>query len=69
MLSIPERKGPFGLLEPHGVAAATRAGIPIHVWTIDDPATAQRLWDAGATGIITNVPDKILAQRSRSHPA
>ncbi len=69
VLSIPERKGPLELLARHAVAAARQAGIPIHVWTIDEPATARRLWQAGATGIITNVPDRIIAVRSETNTA
>ena len=36
------------LLHPHG--------IPVHVWTIDDPAAARALWKAGVNGIVTNDP-------------
>jgi len=71
MLSIPERKGPFALVTRRSMAAAERAGIPVLVWTIDEPMVARRLWDAGATGIISNVPDQIMEQRpgAESPPA
>jgi glycerophosphoryl diester phosphodiesterase len=36
------------LLRPHGRA--------VHVWTIDAPATAARLWAAGVSGVISNDP-------------
>ncbi len=33
-----------------------RAGLVLYVWTVDDPARAKRMIDAGADGIITNRP-------------
>jgi glycerophosphoryl diester phosphodiesterase len=45
------------------LAAATRLNIPVHVWTIDDPAAAACLWRAGVTGIITNDPRRLVAVR------
>jgi glycerophosphoryl diester phosphodiesterase len=38
------------------IARAHDAGAAVYVWTVDDPALAQRLVDAGADGIITNDP-------------
>jgi glycerophosphoryl diester phosphodiesterase len=59
LLSVP--------LRWHGLPVATRAfvraaralGAPVHVWTVDDAATARRLWARGVAGIVTNVPDVI----------
>jgi glycerophosphoryl diester phosphodiesterase len=42
------------------------SGTTIHVWTINDAATACRLWDAGVQGIISDDPATILAARSRA---
>lgn len=36
------------------------AGVPVHVWTVDDPAEARALWAAGVSGILTNDPVAIL---------
>ena len=33
-----------------------RAGIPVLVWTVNDPAEAGGLLDAGAAGVITDFP-------------
>jgi glycerophosphoryl diester phosphodiesterase len=41
---------PAVIVGAHGVGAA------VYVWTVDDPALAQRLVAAGADGIITNDP-------------
>lgn len=46
------------------IARALRQGRPVHVWTVDDPALARRLWRAGVRGILTNRPDLMLAQRA-----
>jgi glycerophosphoryl diester phosphodiesterase len=63
LLSVPERYR--GLVVPtrRFVAAAGRMQCPVHVWTVNHPATAQRLWARGVAGIVTNVPDRIRAAR------
>lgn len=43
-------------------------GCPVHVWTVDDPARANVLWQRGVSGIITNRPDLILAARDGLRP-
>ncbi len=45
------------------VDAAHRRGATVHVWTVDDPFLARRLWDNGANGMVTNRPDVILKAR------
>lgn len=39
---------------------ARARGMDCNVWTVNDPATAQRLVAEGATGIITDLPREIL---------
>lgn len=41
-----------------------RAGVNVHVWTVDDPAQARRLWALGVRGIISNDPARILEARA-----
>jgi glycerophosphoryl diester phosphodiesterase len=52
------------------VAALARAlrgsGTAIHVWTINDPTCALRLWDVGVHGIISDDPGSMLAARKRA---
>lgn len=56
-LCIPPRY--FGIPIPVAFLArrARRCGTATHVWTINDPLHARRLWRAGVAGIVTDVPD------------
>jgi len=49
------------------IAALARAlresGTVIHVWTVNDPAYALRLWREGVEGILSDDPRSILAAR------
>jgi len=36
--------------------AALQANLPTHVWTVNDPRTARRLWLGGVAGIVTDDP-------------
>lgn len=45
---------------------ARAAGVPTHVWTVDDPARARRYWDGGVSSIITNDPAVMLAAAGRA---
>ncbi len=50
----------------HALARATEpAGVPLHVWTINDPAVALRLWRAGVRGILSDDPAAILRAREQ----
>ena len=43
--------------------AARKRGIPTHVWTVNDPRVARRLWLSGITGIVTDDPAAMLRAR------
>lgn len=39
-------------------------GVPVHIWTVDDPAEARALWARGVRGIITNDPATMVRARA-----
>ncbi|MDE3204163.1 MAG: glycerophosphodiester phosphodiesterase [Acidobacteriota bacterium] len=53
---IPIRQGRIPLVDGRLIDAAHRLGIAVHVWTIDDRATMERLLDLGVDGIMTDRP-------------
>lgn len=62
-LSIPPTY--HGLPLPVGYLARTMrsAGKPVHIWTVNDPGEARRMWRLGVSGIITDDVPAILAVR------
>ena len=56
---IPLRVGPLRLDTPALVAEVHALGLLLHYWTVDDAATAARLLDLGADGIMTNEPARL----------
>jgi glycerophosphoryl diester phosphodiesterase len=46
------------------VANAHALGASVHVWTVDDPELARRLWARGVNGIVTNDPAGVVAPRT-----
>lgn len=55
-LQVPLRHGPVPIVTARFVRAAHRAGLPVHVWTVDDEATMHALLDLGVDGIMTDRP-------------
>ncbi|MGH7665529.1 MAG: glycerophosphodiester phosphodiesterase, partial [Gemmatimonadaceae bacterium] len=51
---IPEWYRGFPLPLRLYIRAARRMGMPLHVWTVNDPGSGLRLWRAGAAGIVTD---------------
>jgi glycerophosphoryl diester phosphodiesterase len=42
------------------------AGVPTHVWTVDDPRRAARFWAGGVNAILSNDPGAILTSVGRA---
>lgn len=64
-LQVPESFEEVTLVDEAFVAAAHGAGIAVHVWTINDEASMERLLDLDVDGIITDVPAVCLDLLSR----
>jgi glycerophosphoryl diester phosphodiesterase len=63
-LSVPHRHRGLPVPTSRFVAAARSLGSPVHVWTVNDAATARRLWARGVAGIVTNVPQMVRDARA-----
>ena len=57
--SVPERDGMVHVVDPRFLRLAARLGKPVHVWTVNDPADAARLWKLGACGMVTDYPGRL----------
>jgi glycerophosphoryl diester phosphodiesterase len=55
-VQVPLRYGRVRLVERRFVAAAHRRGLPVHVWTVDEPHHMELLLDLGVDGIMTDRP-------------
>jgi glycerophosphoryl diester phosphodiesterase len=55
-LQVPTHAGKVPLVDKRFLRKAHRAGLPVHVWTIDDVEEMHRLLDLGVDGIMTDRP-------------
>jgi glycerophosphoryl diester phosphodiesterase len=62
-LSVPLRHRRLPVPTARFVSAARASGCAVHVWTVDSPDTARRLWRRGVTGIVTNFPGTMVDTR------
>jgi glycerophosphoryl diester phosphodiesterase len=53
-IQVPLRWGRVRLATRQFVAAAHRAGLTVHVWTINDPETIEALLDLGVDGVMSD---------------
>jgi len=59
-VQIPARVGSLSTVTPALLSRYHRAGLEVHVWTVNDPAEMRRLIDAGVDGIVTDRADLAL---------
>lgn len=64
-LSVPVRHRGLPVPTRGFVAAARGLACPVHVWIVNDAATAQMLWGRGAAGMVTNLPETIREAREK----
>jgi glycerophosphoryl diester phosphodiesterase len=65
---VPARVGRRIFVDARYVAAAHTLGVPVHAWTVNDPAEMARLLDLGVDGIMTDRADvlrDLLVQRGQ----
>jgi glycerophosphoryl diester phosphodiesterase len=53
---VPERQGDLVVVDECFVEAAHRAGKAVHVWTVNDAESMERLLGLGVDGIISDLP-------------
>ncbi|HLI23385.1 MAG TPA: glycerophosphodiester phosphodiesterase family protein, partial [Acidimicrobiales bacterium] len=60
-VQVPLRWGAVPVVDRRLVTAAHRAGLAVHVWTIDDTRAMEVLLDMGVDGIMTDHPTRLRA--------
>jgi len=58
---VPERSGRTAIVTPAFIRHAHRAGLPVKVWTVDEPSDLDRLLNWGVDGVISDRPDLAVA--------
>ena len=51
---VPTHAGPLAVVNDRFIGNAQRAGIPVHVWTINEASEMHRLLDLGVDGVMTD---------------
>ncbi|WP_029144285.1 glycerophosphodiester phosphodiesterase family protein [Microbacterium luticocti] len=59
-LQVPERHRGVRIVTPRLLDAAHRAGVEVHVWTVDEEADMRRLFALGVDGVVTDRADLAL---------
>jgi glycerophosphoryl diester phosphodiesterase len=66
VLQVPQRLGRLTIVTPGLVRRAHRAGVHVHVWTVDDPDEMKVLVDRGVDGLMTDRTDILRAVLTES---
>jgi glycerophosphoryl diester phosphodiesterase len=59
-VQMPERVLGISTTTPPMIRTFHRAGVEVHVWTINDEAAMRRLLEAGVDGIVTDRSDRLV---------
>jgi glycerophosphoryl diester phosphodiesterase len=57
MAQVPVRYGRLRVVSPAFLGSASRRGLEVHVWTVNEEARMRALLDAGVDGLVTDRPD------------
>jgi glycerophosphoryl diester phosphodiesterase len=58
---VPESSNGLHIVDTSFIEVCHTAGIAVHVWTVDDEPTINRLLDLGVDGIMTDRPSVLRA--------
>ena len=58
-IQVPIHAGRIRIVTPGFLRAAHAAGLPVHVWTVNDPATMHELLEMGVDGVMTDRPREL----------
>jgi glycerophosphoryl diester phosphodiesterase len=67
-IQLPTHVGPIDLVVRSRIARLQRLGLAVDFWVINDPAVARAARDAGADGVMTDDPRRIVAALRESPP-
>jgi len=64
-LQVPASHGDLVLVDAELVLAAHRAGLALHVWTVNDEKSMEALLDLGVDGLISDRPSALVGVLER----
>ncbi|MDI2098201.1 glycerophosphodiester phosphodiesterase family protein [Ruicaihuangia caeni] len=70
-VQAPERAGRLKVTTRRVIRAWQRAGLEVHIWTVNDQQRMRELLDLGVDGIVTDRPDlafEVLRERGQHRP-
>jgi glycerophosphoryl diester phosphodiesterase len=59
-LQVPERRGDFVIVDERFVTVAHEEGLAVHVWTVNDQPSMERLVALGVDGIMSDLPSVLV---------